>query len=179
MFRSGRAPMTALPQVEIRRGHDTAGGTFEATGPGAVLLAALFSVVAVDGNGETVFERVGGQGFFDALVGRFYEGVEADAELRALYPEDLEPGKRHLALFLAQYWGGPPVYSDERGHPRLRARHLPFAIGTAERDAWVTHMLAALATADLPDEDRAAMTAYFEDAATFLINQHPLSMRPS
>jgi hemoglobin len=126
-----------------------------------------------------MFERVGGQGFFDGLVDRFYVGVEGDPVLRPLYPEDLEPGKRHLALFFGQYWGGPTTYSTERGHPRLRARHLPFTVGVPERDAWVRHMLTALDDANMDESDRAEMTAYLEQAATFLVNQDPLSLRPS
>lgn len=129
--------------------------------------------------GESLYERVGGQGWFDDLVERFYLGVAADPVLRPLYPEDLGPGQRHLALFLGQYWGGPGTYSRERGHPRLRARHLPFAIGPAERDAWVRHMIAAVDGAEMGSDDRQAMVGYLEDTATFLINQSPLSLRPS
>lgn len=128
---------------------------------------------------STLYERVGGQPWFDDLVDRFYEGVEQDEHLRRLYPEDLGPGKRHLSLFLGQYWGGPPAYSVERGPPRLRARHLRFAIGPAERDAWTRHMTAAVEGAGMEPDDRRAMLAYFEDAATFLVNQDPLSLRPS
>jgi hemoglobin len=128
---------------------------------------------------DTLFERVGGQPWFDALVERFYEGVEPDPVLRPLYPDDLEPGKHHLALFLGQYFGGPQTYSDLRGHPRLRARHLPFRVGQAERDAWVGHMTKAVAAGGLSEDDEAAVLAYFSDAATFLINQDPLSLRPS
>ena len=70
--------------------------------------------------------------FFEALVGRFYDGVETDPVLRPLYPEPDLAGARHrLTLFLAQYWGGPTTYDEERGHPRLRMRHAPFAIGAA------------------------------------------------
>lgn len=126
-----------------------------------------------------MYERVGEQPFFDALVERFYQGVESDPVLRPLYPDDLEPGKRHLALFLGQYWGGPPTYSEERGHPRLRARHLPFTVGPAERDAWVRHMRAALDGAEIADGARDEMVDYFEHAATFLVNQDPLSLRPN
>ena len=134
-----------------------------------------------DGNGDadTLFDRVGGQAFFDALVDRFYDGVESDPVLRPLYPDDLGPGKRHLALFLGQYWGGPSIYSEERGHPRLRARHLPFAVGPAERDAWVRHMRAAIDGGEVDDGTRTEMIDYFEHAATFLINQDPLSLRPN
>jgi hemoglobin len=119
----------------------------------------------------TIFQAVGGEAFFVDLVERFYQGVENDPLLRPLYPQDLQPGKRHLHLFLVQYFGGPTAYSEERGHPRLRARHLPFAIGEAERDAWVKHMTASLEASELPPELRSSMLTYFEDAATFLINR--------
>ena len=126
----------------------------------------------------SLYERVGGQPWFDALVERFYEGVESDPVLRPLYPEDLEPGKRHLALFLGQYWGGPGTYSEQRGHPRLRARHLPFPIAERERDAWVHHMSAAVADAEADEATKAELLAYLGDAATFLINQRALDLRP-
>src|SRR5690606_4830219 len=83
---------------------------------------------------ENVLDAVGGQAFFDELVERFYRGVAGDPLLRPMYPDDLAAPKRHLALFLGQYWGGPTIYSDERGHPRLRMRHVPFLIAEAERD---------------------------------------------
>lgn len=118
----------------------------------------------------TVFEVVGGQTFFDALVERFYARVESDPTLRPLYPADLEPGKRALALFLGQYWGGPTTYSDEKGHPRLRMRHAPFVIGAAERDAWLAAMLAALDEADAPEVARDMMRGYFTTASTAMIN---------
>lgn len=94
----------------------------------------------------TLFSRVGGMAFFDELVDVFYEGVATDEVLAPLYPDypDFEPAKRRLALFLAQYWGGPHTYMDERGHPRLRMRHFPFHIGPLERDRWLTHMAAAV-----------------------------------
>jgi len=119
----------------------------------------------------TVYELMGGEPTFFALVERFYEGVAQDPVLRPLYPEDLGPSKRPLALFLSQYWGGPPIYSQQRGHPRLRLRHLPFPIGQAERDAWVRHMTAAVNATPMPEEARRQLLRYFEDAATFLINR--------
>jgi hemoglobin len=119
----------------------------------------------------TLYERAGGQPWFDALVERFYEGVEQDPALRPLYPEDLEPGKRHLALFLAQYWGGPGTYSEERGHPRLRMRHGPFAIGPEARDAWIRHMTAAIEAGGLGPDDEARVLGHALDAAAFLQNQ--------
>ena len=119
---------------------------------------------------ETLYEVVGGQPFFDALVARFYERVEADAVLRPMYPEDLEPGKRALAMFLAQYWGGPPDYSREKGHPRLRMRHMPFVIDDAARDAWLAAMLEAVESAEIDDDVRTALVDYFTMAATAMIN---------
>jgi hemoglobin len=125
----------------------------------------------VESTTRTVFEIVGGQPFFDALIERFYDRVEHDPVLRPVYPADLEPGKRALAMFLAQYWGGPPDYSAEKGHPRLRMRHAPFSIGVSQRDAWVDAMLAALDETDAPGAAKAAMRAYFETAATAMINR--------
>jgi hemoglobin len=117
-----------------------------------------------------LYERVGGVPFFVELVERFYVGVEADPLLRRLYPDDLGPGKRSLALFLVQYWGGPTHYSDEKGHPRLRMRHFPFTIGTAERDRWFHHMSAAVAGSSAGPDERAELLAYFDMAATAMIN---------
>jgi hemoglobin len=120
---------------------------------------------------STLYERVGKEPFFVKLVDKFYEGVEQDAVLRPLYPEDLGPGKAHLAGFLSQYWGGPPNYSLERGHPALRMRHAPFAISQVERDAWVLHMTAAVADSDASPQDQVRMLVYFTDAGTFLMNR--------
>ena len=91
-------------------------------------------------------EAVGGDEFFERLVGRFYEGVAGDEVLLPLYPEqdDLAGARRRLAMFLVQYWGGSGAYSEERGHPRLRMRHAPYAIDEAMRDRWLSHMNAAL-----------------------------------
>jgi len=120
---------------------------------------------------NSLYERVGGDAFFVTLVDRFYAGVESDAVLRPLYPPDLKPPKRHLAMFLVQYWGGPRTYSEERGHPRLRMRHVRFRIGRAEREAWLRHMRAAIEASDAPAADAAALLTYFETAATSLLNQ--------
>ena len=112
--------------------------------------------------------------FFEALVGRFYDGVAGDPTLRALYPEvdqRLPLARRHLTLFLVQYWGGPTTYDAERGQPRLRMRHAPFPIGPAERDAWLHHMAAALAQVDPPPSVAARLLAYFEGAAEAMRNR--------
>jgi hemoglobin len=118
----------------------------------------------------TVFEALGGMPFFDGLVDRFYEGVEGDPVLRPMYPDDLGPPRRHLALFLAQYWGGPSAYQEERGHPALRMRHAPFPLGADARDRWLLHMRTAVTAMD-PGEDLAArLMQYFEYAAGSLRN---------
>ncbi len=121
----------------------------------------------------TVYERVGGRAFFEDLTTRFYEAVAGDPVLLAVYPtpEDLEPARRHLALFLAQYWGGPNDYDAQRGHPRLRMRHAPFAIGAEERDRWLIHMQEALRGSDAPAGVRAEMLTYFRMAAEALRNR--------
>lgn len=120
---------------------------------------------------DTLFERVGGRPFFDALVTRFYARVEADPVLRPMYPDDLGPSITNTAGFLAQFWGGGSVqYSDHRGHPRLRARHMPFRITRLERDHWYQHMAASVLESDADEATRAEMLEYFERAATFLVN---------
>lgn len=119
----------------------------------------------------TVFELAGGEEAFFRLVRRFYAGVETDPVLRPLYPEDLEESIRHTALFLIQFCGGPRTYSDSRGHPRLRLRHLPFAIGQAERDAWVKHMRAAVEEEIAHPQVREFLNDYFERTATFMMNR--------
>ena len=125
----------------------------------------------------SLYEAVGGMPFFERLVDRFYRGVEGDPVLLRLYPEpgDLSGARRRLTLFLAQYWGGPTTYSEERGHPRLRSRHFAFDIGPDERDHWLARMREALReTADqeatAPD-DADRLGAYFEMAAEAMRNR--------
>jgi hemoglobin len=122
--------------------------------------------------GVTLYDLVGGEAWFEALVDRFYAGVESDPVLRPLYrDDDLTAARAHLKGFLVQYWGGPGTYSEERGHPRLRMRHGPFAIGPAERDAWYAHMAAAVRGGSLdPDVEREVLS-YFEMAANHLVNR--------
>lgn len=118
----------------------------------------------------SVYEVVGGEGFFVDLVDRFYDGVAQDPVLRPLYPDDLTDSRAHLAGFLVQYWGGPGTYSEQRGHPRLRLRHAPFAIGRPERDAWWHHMEAAVRSMHAAPPVEAELLAYFDQAATAMIN---------
>ncbi|MFX4285943.1 globin [Janibacter sp. G349] len=121
--------------------------------------------------GDSFYEQVGGHETFVRLVRAFYEGVAQDAPLRALYPEeDLGPAEVRLRMFLEQYFGGPGTYSQERGHPRLRMRHVPYAVTPDMRDRWMRHMLAAMDTLELPESHDAAMRDYFRRAADMLIN---------
>jgi hemoglobin len=123
----------------------------------------------------TVYDQVGGWSFFEGLVDRFYEVVARDPVLLPLYPEapDLTGARHRLTLFLVQYSGGPTTYTTERGHPRLRMRHAPFAIGGVERDRWLAAMRTALdgAGTQLEGGLRARLWAYFTMAAEAMRNQ--------
>ncbi|OIQ86158.1 group 2 truncated hemoglobin GlbO [mine drainage metagenome] len=117
------------------------------------------------------YASIGGHETFVRLVDAFYAGVAVDDLLRPMYPkEDLGPAARRLTMFLEQYWGGPTTYSEERGHPRLRARHAPFAVTPRARDRWLVHMRAAVESLGLAPLDQAALWDYLERAAHSLIN---------
>jgi hemoglobin len=128
--------------------------------------------VSDEATAPSLFSRAGGMPFFERLVDAFYARVADDELLAPLYPEhpDFTGARHRLTLFLAQYWGGPTTYSDERGHPALRMRHMRFTVGPAERDHWLRHMAAAV------DEvcDDASMASelmrYFVPAAEHLRN---------
>ncbi len=118
------------------------------------------------------YEAVGGEETFRRLVSRFYQEVARDPLLRPVYPsQDLGLAEEHLRLFLIQYWGGPGTYSERRGHPRLRMRHARFAIGEAERDAWLRHMRTALDELALDEALDAQLWDYLVMAAHSLVNQ--------
>ena len=136
----------------------------------------------------SLYERAGGMAFFERLVDAFYDGVAGDEVLVRLYPDapDLSHARRRLTLFLAQYWGGPTTYSEERGHPRLRLRHMRFPIGPAERDRWLHHMSAAVdavtVDASAPGRRRGAqphLLGYFVPAAEQLRNDTGLPISSS
>ena len=120
---------------------------------------------------QTFYDAVGGHETFVALVKRFYEGVASDAALRALYPEeDLGPAEVRFRMFLEQYWGGPTTYSEQRGHPRLRMRHMPFQVTPALRDRWLTHMRDAIDSLDLAPAAAFELWTYMERAAHSMVN---------
>ena len=117
------------------------------------------------------YEAIGGYPTIAKIVDRFYEGVATDEVLRPLYPEeDLTGARERLTLFLAQYWGGPTTYSENRGHPRLRMRHAPFKVNPAARDRWLQHFRSGLDAANLPPEQDAQFWDYVTHAAQFMVN---------
>jgi hemoglobin len=120
-----------------------------------------------------VFQRVGGMDAFTSLVEAFYRRVEHDELLRPMYPEDLEPGKRHLAMFLAQYWGGGDVYSSQRGHPRLRMRHAAFPVTPEAALRWAELMSDAVRESRFPSDVEALLLDYVVRATPTLINRLP------
>lgn len=126
----------------------------------------------LDPQPSTVFwEHVGGRPTFERLVRVFYQGVADDPVLRPMYPEDdLEGAIQRLTGFLEQYWGGPGTYSEERGHPRLRMRHLPFKVNPEARDHWLRHMRVAVDSLDLSPLDHAMLWDYLERAAHAMVN---------
>lgn len=121
---------------------------------------------------HSFYEQVGGRPVFEQLCREFYARVAADPAFSAMYPEeDLGPAERRLFMFLEQYWGGPKTYQVERGHPRLRMRHMPFAIGPTERDTWLRYMREAMDTLELSPLHDAEMWDYFERAAHAMQNR--------
>ena len=120
---------------------------------------------------NTLYDRIGGEQAFDKLASEFYKGVAEDPLLRPMYPEeDLGPAERRLRMFLEQYWGGPTDYSDQRGHPRLRMRHVGFPIDATARDHWLMHMREALDEQQLPPEQDQVLWQYLQGAAFAMQN---------
>ena len=125
--------------------------------------------------GESVqgnfWREVGGRPTFEKLVRAFYEGIKGDPVLLPMYPEDdLEGAIQRLTGFLEQYWGGPGTYSEQRGHPRLRMRHLPFTVNPDARDRWLLHMRAAVDSLELSPLHDATLWGYLERAAHAMVN---------
>jgi hemoglobin len=120
------------------------------------------------------FERAGGEVGVRQLVQRFYDIMDSDpqaAGIRALHPADLEESRQKLFEFLCGWLGGPQLYVQKRGHPRLRARHLPFPIGISERDQWMYCMLHAMADIGLPEDFQRQLAAAFMQTADFMRNR--------
>lgn len=120
---------------------------------------------------DNFFDAVGGHHAFDRIVRRFYEGVKTDAVLRPMYPEDdFDGAVWRLTAFLEQYWGGPTSYSDQRGHPRLRARHQAFRIDDVARDHWLALMTDAVIAEKLSPLHHETMMEYLDRAAHAMVN---------
>lgn len=119
----------------------------------------------------TPYEDFGGEEFFTSLVAAFYRRVADDDILRPMYPDaDLAAAERRLRLFLMQYWGGPTTYDDERGHPRLRMRHMDFQIDGAARDRWLSLMGEAMAEQQLTPDQESRLWMYLVSAAFAMQN---------
>ena len=120
---------------------------------------------------EQVFETIGEEGF-TRLIRSFYAQVPDDPILGPMYPrDDLAGAEQRLRDFLIGRFGGPPRYIEQRGHPRLRMRHMPFAIDTAARNQWVALMERALDDAQFPKDVDALLREFFHGVATFMINR--------
>lgn len=118
---------------------------------------------------QSIYDAIG-EDQIRKLVGYFYEEVAKNPVLRKLYPEDLNPAERRLFLFLLQVFGGPQTYSEERGHPRLRMRHLDWKIDPALRDHWLNAMLTALDKVNPEQNTKELMMQYFIKVANHMIN---------
>lgn len=137
--------------------------------PGATPAAS--PATAAPGQATSFYEAVGGHPTFEKLVHVFYQGVREDPLLAPMYPhQDWDGAEERLRMFLEQYWGGPRTYSERRGHPRLRMRHMPFTVDPAARDAWLRHMRAAVDAVELSPLHEAELWDYLERAAHSLQN---------
>ncbi len=120
---------------------------------------------------STFYDEIGGSPTIRRIVARFYEGVATDPILKPMYPEeDLGPAEDRLASFMEQYWGGPTTYSETRGHPRLRMRHVPYQVSPGSAERWLALFRIALDEADLTPEQDAQFWEYLTHAARFMIN---------
>ncbi len=130
--------------------------------------------IKLNPEGQSVYEQLGGDPTFRALVDAFYARVEADPKLRAIFPEEsavFEEGKENQFLFLSQYWGGPARYIQKRGQPRLRMRHMPFPIARADAQLWFNYMVEAMDKVGIPEPIYSEMKAYFQRGAAVMVNR--------
>ena len=117
-----------------------------------------------------LLERVGGREVIERVVDAFYDAVEADPELRAVFPDDLGPGRAKQKLFLEQWLGGEPRYSEQYGHPRLRRRHFPFVISERAAGRWMRHMIQAFRDCEVGEPEIAEIVAVFGPMAKHMVN---------
>jgi hemoglobin len=124
--------------------------------------------------GQSPYELLGGEAVVRRLVDTFYDQMDEDPEffgIRKLHPASLAASRDKLSMFLTGWLGGPPLYTSEFGHPRLRARHLPFAIGEAERDQWMACMAKALKVVGIELSMRERLIASFANTADWMRNR--------
>ena len=148
--------------------------TTKPPGGSALPLASPAASTPASSSAPSFYERIGGEAGVRALVRRFYAAMDelpAGRAARAVHPADLANAEERLFLFLSGWLGGPPLYMQKHGHPRLRARHMPFPIGDAERDAWMACMDHALQGAPLDDEARAKLRGGFASLADHMRNR--------
>jgi hemoglobin len=122
----------------------------------------------------SMFERIGGTVTIDRLVESFYRRMDSLPEakiIRTMHPDDLGSTKQVLKRYLSEWTGGPKLYSPEKGHPRLRQRHLGFSIGNAERNAWLTCMRGALEETVMDETARAELDLALSRLADWMRNQ--------
>ncbi len=125
-------------------------------------------------NEQTPYERLGGEARVRELVDRFYDYMDTEAQAQAvrdLHAKSLKASRENLFLFLSGWLGGPDLYIQKHGHPMLRRRHLPFAIGRRERDQWMFCMRKALADMAIDDDLRQKLEAAFMQTADHMRNQ--------
>ena len=125
-------------------------------------------------NNRAPYELLGGDAKVRELVDRFYDLMDfepAYKQLRAVHGNTLDSAREKLYHFLSGWLGGPPLYTDRYGHPRLRARHLPFAIGDLERDQWMACMRQAMEETHVPQQLRAALGDAFQKTADWMRNK--------
>lgn len=120
---------------------------------------------------QSFYDAVGGRETFQTIVDVFYDEVAEDEGFRSMYPEeDLGPAKERLLMFLEQYWGGPRTYQEQRGHPRLRMRHMPFRVDAEARDKWLRFMRRGVEAANLSPMHEEILWDYLERAAHSMVN---------
>lgn len=118
----------------------------------------------------TIYEAIGGIDTIDKLVSAFYKRVSKHPKLIPIFPEDLDETARKQKLFLTQFFGGPRLYEQERGHPMMRRRHLPFEITPSRRDAWLDCMAEALEEAEIQEPYRTAIFEKLTLTANHMMN---------
>ena len=125
-------------------------------------------------NTSTIYEKIGGDAVVGKLCDRFYELMDTTpqfAELRAMHPESLQGSRDKLYMFLSGWFVGPDLFVEKFGHPRLRARHMPFTIGTQERDQWVACMVLAMGDVGIEEDIRKVLLNNFFNTADFMRNK--------